>query len=282
MKRIWVLAAVFLAVACTDGSKTGNSGTKTGNSDQIDIELRAVNAPPVASAARGGGATFPVTADAQGSTFEIQMAILSLDNLKLFFDSANCGDFPDVEFDPPLTCSGNHVSIDGPMSVDLIAGESTPSLSDLAIPLTVYEKANMNLANAGVSIYFAGQLTCAGGYTVCTGTHDFSVSLTANSNIPFMGDAFSVDTNTQAIRLNLETDDWFSGLDITQCLEDADLNFEMDDSLVIANGGNPCNNLENAISNAFAASAKFGEVVGGAGFAPESLPEGDHEEDDDE
>ncbi|MCB0221823.1 MAG: hypothetical protein KDH09_19150, partial [Chrysiogenetes bacterium] len=259
----------------------------------------AANAPAVAAASLARGVAFdPLeTQDAQGSTFEIEMALLSLDDMKLFFaDGLKCGDFDDFEFISPVACSGNHVLAVGPLMIDLTTGDSVPSLNDLTIPLVGFDQVNMKTIPGdpemgvvmeggpldGVTLYLEGTLTCAGGFTVCTGTHAFSTSLTFNSNVPFMGAPFTVDEATKSIRLNLETDDWFSALDITQCLEDADLNFEMDDSLIIANGGNPCDNIENAMKNAFAASAKFGEVVGGTAFAPESLPEGDHEEGDDE
>ena len=278
MRRLWLLTLLLLVVSCSDGSKTGNSGTKTGNSDQIDIELRAVNAPAVAaaSASRGVVADPIETVDAQGSAFEIEMALLSLDNMKLFFaDDLKCGDLEDFEFMGPVACSGNHTLVVGPLMIDLTTGDSIPALSDLTIPLVGFEQANMKTIPGdpemgvvmeggpldGVTLYLEGTLNCAGGFTVCTGTHDFSASLTFNSNIPFMGDPFTVDEATQSIRLNLETDDWFSALDITQCLEDADLNFEMDGSLVIANGDPPCQMLETAIVNAFADSAKFGEVA---------------------
>lgn len=278
----WVVALLLLVASCSDGSKTGNSGTKTGNSDQIDILVRAVNAPEAESASTVGGQTKGmapdpvVTEDAQGSVFEIQMAMLSLNNLKLFFaDDIKCTDLDEYEFIGPVACSGNHLLIVGPLVVDLTTGDSIPSLSDLTVPLLDYSSANLNtipgdpemgvVMEGGVlddvTLYLEGEFDCAGGFTECTGTHAFEASLRFTRTVPFMGDPFTFNEATRALELNLEADDWFSALDLTQCLEDADLSFEMDGRLIIQNGGNPCNNVETEITNAFAASGRFGGTI---------------------
>lgn len=279
---VWVVALLLLVASCSDGSKTGNSGTKTGNSDQIDILVRAVNAPATESANTVGGRTKGmapdpvVTEDAQGSVFEIQMAMLSLNNLKLFFaDNIKCTDLDEYEFIGPVACSGNHLLIVGPLVVDLTTGDSVPSLSDLTVPLLNYSSANLNTIPGDpemgvvmedgvlddVTLFLEGEFECAAGFTECTGIHAFEASLRFERTVPFTGDPFTFDESTQSLALNLETDDWFTSQDLTQCLEDADLSFEMDGRLIIRNGEGPCNNVETEITNAFAASGRLGGTI---------------------
>ena len=275
LRRIWPLVLCLLIASCFEGTKTGNSGTKTGNSDQIDIELRAVNAPTVAASDRGAEPAPLLTEDAQTSTFEIQMAVLSLRDVKLFLDDAMCSDFSDLEFEEPVSCQGAMVTVDGPLLIDLTSGDSIPSLADLTIPRAGYTQANMKLEPGdpvdgvvleggvldGVSFYVEGEFTCAEGFSQCMGVHDFSGAFDFNRTIVFVGDPFTVDSETQALRLNLEVTDWFASLEITECIQQGDLAFEGDGSLILQDGGNPCNNLELDIRNAFSASAKFGGVV---------------------
>ena len=156
--------------------------------------------------------------------------------------------------------SESEIKIKGPFVFDLITGESTPSLSEFKIPSGMFKEIQIKLKKAQVSDgilavddeLIDNTLVAAGTFTdLSSVSHSFSLKLSFSEELKIEQTAgISVKEGLlNAITINMNVTNWFSGLDLQQCIADNDYSLD-GDSFVIDehhSGSGRCSDIENTV-----------------------------------
>ncbi len=165
---------------------------------------------------------------------------------------------------------GDKVVVEGPFIADLINGTSVPDLSNFLIPSGNYVRIDVRIEEAkaedglltpadplnGRSLVASGQFEYQGSL------HTLNLRLKFNETIRFENpNGIPVsESGANDVVVTLDENSWFTGINLTACLDNGDLTLEADGSLVIDenSGQGECGNIENIIKDNIKAS---GNVV---------------------
>lgn len=244
---ILLLASASIAACSGDGSGIGS-----GDSDAIGrpddggrsgtvIALRAATAEGL------GGPGGLTTEDGGGGSLDIVAARVIVRDIELDFadDDLDCAALEE-ELAPPVSCDDDEtIVIEGPFEVDLLTGEATPSLEGLTIPAAEYRRVDVRIqSDDGPSFEAITELD--GDVSSAHIALDFTEDARFESE-----DGVLLDGDAGTLLVRLDVDAWFSGVPLTRCIDDGDVEIQ-DDHAVIdedTSGGGDCSDIENELKD---------------------------------
>jgi hypothetical protein len=250
----WLLAsAIFALLGGCAGSETGNAYVP--GLAQITLALQAEDTPP---------GTPIVAAEKDDTPLRIETAYASVRDVGLDLPAGmTCASLEPAQLVAPARCDVDKVVIDGPFFVDLVTGESTPSLDAIALPPLTYGRIDVRLHRADDGAVPPG-FPLDGLTLAATGTYDpdgsnlpFSMELDFNEDARFErpgGFAVTAD-GTSAIFLWLDVTQWFAGLPIEECRADGELPVT-GGVLQITDSGDKCSDIEGELKDAIKESGQ--------------------------
>lgn len=246
---------LLLASACSGGGDAG-------------IAVRAVTA-----SSHTADAPEAVT-DQGGSSYTLVEAWLHLRHIELDLpDGITCAD---VEADlaggaycgasDDLTGGGDEIKIDGPFIVDMITGETTPSLAEVRVPALAYARIDVRADDGDPQegLVQPGSLLDDATYVVTASfdyqgtTTELRLSLNFDEDIRIEQPGGVALAGDEDLVAEFVIDGWLSGVDIAGCIADGDLTIEsgvvsLDDSV-----SGSCSDVENTIKNNMKNSGRLG------------------------
>jgi len=183
-------------------------------------------------------------ADVSGTVFTITEARANVRHIQF--------DLPDSSQD-----STRQISLDGPFIVDLIDGVAVPAIGAFEVPADIYKRIDVRLDDTrSEDGLIALSDPLLDNTLMISGTFDyngnpergFTIILKLNEDVRFENPNGIVirEGETNNVILNLNVGEWLENIDITQCLNDGDMQLETNGDLVINdhNGNGDCDNLE--------------------------------------
>lgn len=283
-------ALTFALMGCDSGG-SGSAHPETAVSLQLKIQSQAASATALTSnTALRADSTNLVEASTVGVSFtearlsisEIRIELpVGVDCSQVTTNAANVSceaeDHNEVEDEssddnPHQSSSSSEakLKIAGPFVVDLIAGTFTPSIDDLKLPAGVYKKIELRSEDGdyhdgviesdddmnGKSLFASGTFTDSS-----DSSHDFNLALRFNEDITIeLTDGVAVSAGiTNALQAVWTLSDWFAGVDLAECVDNDDLEFETDGSLTIDEDtdGGSCGDIEGMIKDNIKGSGKM-------------------------
>jgi hypothetical protein len=188
------------------------------------------------------------------------------DDSKLAENSSDDGENED---DAEENDEEDKIVVEGPFVVDMIAGTSTPSLTNFLIPAGLYTRIDIKLHKAEDGETLPADDPLNGHSLVATGTfeyqgelHTLHLRLKFTEEIRFKDPAGIevAETGANDVVVSLDETTWFRGINLVACLDAGDLTLAADGSLTIDDnsGENGCGEIENIIKDNIEAS---GNVV---------------------
>ena len=243
--------SLCLWMAACSGTSTGNGlGTSTGNG------LTSVSMVVQQSDALTGGDPV-VIQDALGASYSFNLARVGVRDIDFYLEEGVlCGDLQ-FDFEAPVVCEDDKVRVQGPFVVDLLTGESTPSLEGLTVPSGNYKRVDVRFDDVKSdwdlvdsddpilenSFLLEGSIGESGAA--------YRVSIDVNIEARYRNDeSQALPENAPAqVFLQLDPRSWFEALPISQCIEDGE--FEtLNDLILIQDSGSNCQEIENALKSA--------------------------------
>lgn len=243
--RLLGAALLTLTLGCA-GVETGNGLTSSGTAT-VRLGLRSDATTPGA----------PTTEDAQGTAFTFTAARAVVRHVELSLpDGHSCASLDLSTLDPRVACDPSGLRVEGPFVVDLLTGESTPSLADIAVPPGAYDRVDVRFDDDdGVvpsSDPLAGHtLFVEGTYAAPAGPQPFRLRLKFNEDARFErpGGFVLTEDAPEEVLLWLDVATWFSPLPLTECI--AEDRFEKDgDTILIEDAGGGCSDVEGTLKKA--------------------------------
>ncbi|MFO1519658.1 MAG: hypothetical protein U1F57_08375 [bacterium] len=164
----------------------------------------------------------------------------------------------DVSGESESEPEGDKIEVEGPLIADLMAGTTLPSLTNVFIPAGSYPKIEVRLSEAKAEdgLLTAGDplightLVADGSFVYQGAPHALSVRLKFSAKIRFENpNGIQVSqTGANDIVMTLDPGKWFQGIDLARCLDEGNLTFQADGSLLIDehSGHDECN-IENIV-----------------------------------
>lgn len=206
------------------------------------------------------------TVDAQGTAFNLERAQVNVRHIELLAPGdklCNDADYEDTGF--VVHCDSAKIRIEGPIVVDLITGETTPSLDAVKVPAATYQRVDVRIDDAksadglveGNDRLLDHTLDASGTFQYQGASTDFDFRLNVNEDVRFEapGGVTITEDGAKEVLLLLDVATWFTALPITRCLDDGDL--------TVANGRleledqGRCSNLQNSLKDAIKRSARL-------------------------
>ncbi len=155
--------------------------------------------------------------DADGAVFGLEAASVHVEEIDLYLPvGTTCADLDAATLVDPVRCDVDKISVEGPFAVDLVAGTSSPSLAEIAIPALDYRRVDLELAPGPDGATLSVEGTTAAGDL-------FAVDLAFDEEARFEGMAdFSADDAGSALVL-LDPAGWFAASPVAACLASGDL-----------------------------------------------------------
>ena len=230
-KMVLILVGVGLG-GCSDSEPT------------VGFSIQAVSQSGSVAAA-----DFAMTDDGSGD-YQLTEAMLRLRHIELDLpEGQTCMDLQGL-VDGGAVCDlsgdSDKIVIDGPFTVDLVMGTTTPSLDAVIIPEGTYKRIDFRVEDNADDASFAVQAT----FDRRGETHTLDLSLDFNEDIRVEHpDGIVVDADTDLVA-QFVVDNWLAGVDIGKCMDDDDLRMEgttvfVDD----ASTGGDCSDIENTIKD---------------------------------
>lgn len=199
-----------------------------------------------------------VMTDEVGTEYGVSQAHLILRHIELDLpDGRLCSDLED-SLDEGVGCevgdSEDKLHIEGPFRVNLITGESVPSLEGIMIPTGVYKRIDFRVADDVGDEAFS--VTSTMDYEGASLT--FNLSLDFNEDIRIESQGGVNVEEGQDLLLSFVAKDWLSGIDLLGCIDNGDV--ELDGtSVTIGDGssGGACSDIEGQIKENMKLSGQF-------------------------
>lgn len=254
----WALIAIVASTTMACGG--------IGGSGFIGVQLAAISSESTASgelqATDDGGTTYQLSAGA------IYVRHIELDLPDGQRCTAIADDLAGATCDASPGGSSDKISIDGPFVVDLVTKTATPSLADVRIPAGTYKRVDVRIDDGDPAdgLIQAGaplddhSLVAEANFTYAGSPTTLKLSLKFNEDVRFERPAgVSVSGEGAKLLAALDIAKWFSGLDISDCLDRDDLSI-VDGTLLIddnTSGGGNCSMIENAIKESIKRSSQL-------------------------
>lgn len=246
-------ALIALVAACT-GLETGNGGDEPGPGpdpapSETAIQIALTGAEPGVYSGE----------DQDGRPLLISEAAAWLGRLSLTLPPGeHCKDLPNPgqakQLGEVQSCSGRTVRVEGPWRIDLVTGETEPPLSEIQLRPGTYESLELELRPAGDAttdalsehaLIASGRLDTDAGFELGV---EFEGAIVFEGVIEIHGDR---DTSVLA---GFDVTAWFSGLPLTRCALDGDLQ-QSGDRVVLDQGQGDCAASQTSLRDAIAGSA---------------------------
>jgi hypothetical protein len=217
------MSLAVLAAGCGSGAGPATNPSDPSNLDgdaaPVDISFRAVE----------GSAAALATTDGTGAAVDIASATVTIERIDLKLpDGLQCTTL-DVTLPPFAVCDNDNddpsddspsddsdddkIKLIGPFVVDLLTGESTPSLSGLTLPSGMVREVKVRLSRLSV----AGTVTVDGTPT------PFAIDTEADEEIEYedlTGFEISEGVSVNEIVLSFDVTKWLAGVDMAACAAD--------------------------------------------------------------
>ena len=212
------------------------------SSEGIGIDVRAST-----STGLSANDTDLLVIDDGGGAFALETARLRLRHIELDLpDGSQCSDLADdlvaaeCDDDP----DGDKIHIPGPFDVDLMTGESTPSLASVVIPAGMYKRIDFRVEDGVDEVAFAATALFERDGETLT----LDLSLDFNEDIRIEEPAGTQVTAESNLIAQFVVDDWLAGVDIGACMDDGDVAIE-DGTVSVDDGSTSgsCSDIENII-----------------------------------
>ncbi len=213
---------------------TACAGLDTGNGDvgTIDIALDLAPGQPV---------------DSTGTTFTLTSAVATIESIVLKLPDGTSCDGVDG-----ATCKDGKVTIEGPFSVDLLTGVSTPPIGAIVAPVGHYKRIDITFAEHADGITFSAAGTVPVGGDVVP----FELALSFHETARFDGDVEVLEDTVATTFGELDPKRWFASVPLSECASEGDLPVRSG-ILVIEDGAKGCGDVEKAIKDAIKASGSL-------------------------
>lgn len=246
--RFLGLGSAALLAAC--GAETGN-GVAT-----VVMKLTGEN----------GGAF--VTTDQQGTSFGIESARAHI--RRIDFEAPGqqlCKDEDYADSGIVVHCDSAKIRIETPLVIDLMTGQTTPSLANVKIPAATYKRVDARFSPARVAdgeVQSTDRLAehsidISGAFQHMNMETDFKMRLAFEEDAIFSNsEGITVaEGGVEQVLLLLDVRQWFTQLPITACIDDGDLVVENGSLEIEDRGGARCNMLEKSLKDAIKASSQL-------------------------
>ncbi len=263
------VASVFFVVAC------GNSltGQLDGDKTQASLGLKVQSSPTAITAL--------TTALVESGNLTVESGQACVEEIRLKLpENLGCSDVGFVE-QQNVTCEEememedegsvleSKIKINGPFLFDLVTGTSTPSLADVIIPSGVYQE---------IEFRFAPDCALPGETTITlngsmldssSATHAFEIALEFDDELKIesANNVQVIETSANSIFANLILEQWFAGVDFVKCIDDGDLQENVDGVIEInksSSATGACENIYEDIREALKDAMEFEDGGHGA------------------
>jgi len=292
LSSLTLLAALSLA-ACGNSNGTGGAAGETGGG--IVIRATSHAAAPAAAAATktvatrddgeeeddddGDGEVDYEGHGNDGTVFYVNTASASIRRIDIELpEGTTCADLGEVTLPENVTCKdaeaddddGPRIRITGPYLVDLMAGTSTPSLSDLLLPPLVYNQIKISFDSVdeddeeelvdSEDPILGNTLVASGSFTYDATDYTFDLALDFDDEIEFENvDGAAIDAATlNNLVVELDVNSWFSNVSVGECLADGDLVADETGHVTIDESTDDCDILD-SIKDSVEHSGDFGD-----------------------
>lgn len=139
--------------------------------------------------------------------------------------------------------------IEGPFIVDLLTGSATPEIKTTDIPIGTYHRIDIRIDDTDENFPMITQDDSLYNYSLYAkgeyNNKEFIIKLKFNEDVrfDFASPVSIVDLILNKFVLTLKVSDWFSQIDLSECLNDIDDN----EILIIGDKENSCNEVEGAL-----------------------------------
>lgn len=202
-----------------------------------------------------------------GHAVDVQEAWANIRDIRIDLPAgSDCGDIDLEGADPLLRCEASRLVVDGPIVVDLIAREATPSLANLGIPNLTYRRVDIRFDSADPDDGLIGaDDPLAGAALIATGNmaHDggnvaYFLSLDFSEDARFESDA-GVRLDDQDLLAHLDAGLWFADVPLGTCHDDGE--FDVLDGVVqVQDSSGACSAVENSIKESIKTSGQLDKV----------------------
>lgn len=214
-----------------------------------------------------------------GTVFYVNSASVSIRTIDVELpEGTTCADLGAVTLPENVTCKdseeddddGPRVRVTGPYVVDLMAGTSTPPLSDLLLPPLVYNKIKIKFDSVDEDDeeelvdtedpILGNTLVAAGSFNYDSTDYTFDLALNFDEEVEFENvDGAAIDAATlNNLIVELDVNSWFASVAVGECLMDGDLIADEADHVTINDSTDECDILD-SIKDAVEASGEFGD-----------------------
>ncbi len=243
------LVTLSLVVACGDTVASDSESADTG----VTLNLGLTDA--------AGAVAEALLEDESGVVFSITEARAWLRDIELEMPRGmNCQDFADVlaggaQCKTTIDDSRDDardsdddddfgvILIDGPIMVDLVTGETAPSLSDVRVPALAYDRVDFRMepADEESSLLAAGDsladnsLVVTASFELDGDASELVLAFDFNVDVRLEGLADGQVDDGDSLELLLDVVGWFEGVDATSCVRHGD--------------GDACDDLEDLVKD---------------------------------
>ncbi len=250
-KTLGRLVGAMLLAGVAGCSGTGGAGGVSA-SDPTQLDGDAATVALSFQMVDGTTAAALSTEDSAGNTLDLTAASMTLEEIEIKLpDGQTCAalraTLPDFATCDDSEEDDDKIVLVGPFVVDLLTGESTPSLSDVTLPSGIVREVRLRVESLSVD-------GTSGGDPV-------SLRLRINERIDLedtAGFEISEAVSVNTILLNFNVREWLAGVDLQACDENHDGSVEIDDE----DEGGDCSDLEDSIRDNVKASGTVEEHDG--------------------
>lgn len=270
---------VFNLSACGDGLVTGVDPTKIdGDMTVAGISFQLASGAFSQSVFRAATAT----SFAAISGVEITEARANIEEIRLELpEGMSCADVEaqlsdglsceeEVEIEDGQSVTEAEIHVPGPFVINLLTGESTPSLSNLEIPSGMYREIEIKFDEArledgildGADALINNTIYVEGSYqTDASTTQAFIIALGFSEDWEMSSaqELTVLEGATNQLSTEFNQANWFNDLPLDSCLADGDLSL-VDGVLVIdesVSGSGACADIEDIVKDNFENSGSF-------------------------
>lgn len=254
LANLLILSAAMTAAACVD---TGTTGTHVGNPGNIGFTVSsALSATPQETQLR--------FKDDSAVTYTLTQARAHLRRVELYLpNGVSCQDVASLLTSASQRCAedDDKLQIEGPFILDLLTGESSPSLSALPIPPLAYPRIDYRFDDADAGAVPATDPLSGNSLNVIATFEHQGSPATLTIQLKFNEDARVENGASLALaeqgRLDVDFDiaQWLNAAPIAQCLNDGDL--QLQGQQLSITDDTDCDGLEDTLKDNIKDSARL-------------------------
>jgi hypothetical protein len=163
-------------------------------------------------------------------------------------------------------CEDDKITIEGPMMLDLLAGTSTPDLSEVQLPPGQYKRVDIRVDDGEPDEGLIAEDDSLNGYSMSIlagfdsdeGMIELDLKLKFNEDIRFESDEGVEVSAGGSLFAMLDPSQWFDADILNDCIEDGDLIVE--DGVIFLDDeyqSNDCSDIENSIKDSIKKSGQL-------------------------